>query len=413
LSENVAFRKMDGKTLISQLGSARRWDRLFAKQEMKSRDAAEMLKALDAAKETAGEEVAADKDEGPINNGKPIKTGATDAKENPAVMELPPSRINQPVFSTRKVVPRLELAWAKETLNSFDATLCTKLAASPDHHIRAAALRILSQHLTETPDAMKLLEKAIADEHPQVRLWAIACLNLLSKPEALPVALRALDKPMDNNLDFLLELMCREQADAWLPVFLKGKLKLDANPKHLVYALKSTGKPEALQPLLDSLASGKLADDDVPAVLAMVGDAANPQQLERILALASSAGGGTRTILSLDALNKAAQRGAFPANLTVAQATALLDARDQGIAIRAALLVGLWKQEPLRERLVSWVTEASTAAPLRSAAVRGLVSLGGETSKSFLVTLCTQNGDASTRALALAGLTDLAPNLAA
>ncbi len=42
----------------------------------------------------------------------------------------------------------------------------------------------------------------------------------------MEVALRALDKPMDESLDFLLELTAREQADVWLPVFAKGDLKL-------------------------------------------------------------------------------------------------------------------------------------------------------------------------------------------
>ncbi len=367
LSENSAFTKLDVPALVGKLKSPRRWDRTFAKQELRNRSLEEVQPAL-----------------------------ANAAAEVP-----------------------LEAAWGREWLNKYDAAGCRQLLANPDHHIRAAGLRLLSQHLTETRDAMKLLEKAVADEHPQVRLWAVACLNLVSKPEAIPVALRALDLPMDNNLDFLLELMCREQADVWLPVFLKGKLKLDANPKHLVYALKATGKPEALQPLLDSLLSGKLAADDAAAVLAMAGDSANPQQLDRllrsggILPPSNTSPNNLPPPLVLDALIKAAQRGVAPAGLSADTAKSLLDSKDPALQSRAALLAGLWKQEPLRNSLTALASDSTAPPAVREGAIQGLVKLGGEPSKTFLASLCTPGSDASIRPLALVGLTDLAPILAA
>lgn len=368
LSQSPDFAKLSPQDVVKQLESPRRWNRLFAKQQLKH---AESPEAVKAALQTE------------------VKSWEAASKD--ALL--------------------LEAAWAQETLNSYEPATALRLLGSQDHHIRAAALRIISQHLNETPDVLKHVEKATGDEHPQVRLWALACLNLLSKPEAIPVALRVLDKPMDNNIDFLLELMCREQADIWLPIFLKGKLKLEANPKHLVYALKATGKAEALQPLLDSLLAGKLAAEDAAAVLSVAGDTANPQQLERLLA--TTAGGPVPLGGVLDALVKAGQRNVVPANLTVDKVRALLDSSDTAIASRAALLVGLWKQEALRDSLTKWASESATAAPLREAAVQGLVKLGGEPSKAFLVSLVTQASEAPTRALALAGLTDLAPAVAA
>lgn len=379
LSKNVAFAKASTEDLIGKhLLSSRRWERQFTKLELKNRGTEETVAKINAALAAANSDA----------NG--------------------PKRMS--------AVGMLEAAWALETVNSYDAKLTTNLLTAKDHRVRAAALRILSNHLTETPDAMKLLEYAVADEHPQVRLWAVACLNLLCQPGAIPVALRALDKPMDNNLDFLLELMCREQAGTWLPIFLKGKLKLDANPKHLVYALKATGKPEALQSLLDALTKGGLSGEDSAAVLAMAGDVASPAQLEQMLALATAPAADGKVSPSpvvLDALIKAGQRGAAPSNLTVEKSKVLLASQDPAAVSRSALLVGLWKQEPLRETLTAWASDASAQPALRQAAVQGLVKLGGEPSKNFLVGLSTQASDASTRALALAGLTDLAPPLAA
>jgi hypothetical protein len=132
----------------------------------------------------------------------------------------------------------------------------------------------------------------------------------------------------------------------------------------------------------------------------------------------------------LDALVKAGLRGVAPPAsegkdtlLETLMATSQRDLWPRGL-----LLAGLWKQERSRSLLedviqgrqknTEVVAPLSQASPselgtLKAAAVQGLVKLGGEASKAFLVTICTQHGDASTRALALAGLSDLAPNLAA
>lgn len=380
LSEAVDFGKMDAAGLFKQLESNRRWNRLFAKKEIANR-----------------------KDTMELHTGAPGWNAEHVQKE---ALRL------QKSGTFEELQTALEFAWAFEARGSYPSEVVRVLLECNEHRIRAAALRILSHHLTETPDAMKLLEKAIADDHPQVRLWAIACLNLLSKPEAIPVALRALDKPMDNNLDFLLELMCREQADAWLPVFLKGKLKLDANPKHLVYALKATGKPEVIGRLLSELETGKLTNEDASAVIAMVGDGGDAGWVKQLLKMAFSTL-PIDHVAALDAAVKAAQQRQVKPDYSSDTAMALLAHARPEFASRGALLAGLWKLESARGDLEALVTNADTNPSLRVAAVRGLTYLGGETSKSFLVTLCTQNGDATARALALAGLTDLAPNLAA
>ena len=311
-------------------------------------------------------------------------------------------------------IQTLEVAWAQLTVNRYQPRGLEYLLGSNDHHIRAAALRILSQHLNDTPDALKLLSKAIADEHPQVRLWAVACLNLMSKPEAFELALKALDKDVDNNIDFLLDLTAREQADVWLPVFLKGGIKLNNNPKHLVYALKATGKPEALQPLLNSLIAGKLSPEDTAAVLGIVGDVAMPMQLDELLKLALSHDDKTPYIHGmLDALIKAGQRGAKPETGAAEAVVKLLASTDQEITSRGAVLAGLWKQETAREQLAKWASQVDASPALRRAAIKGLTYLGGPKTRDLFVQLTSADQPATTRILAINGLSELAPPLAA
>ena len=378
LSKKVPLDQMGLQDLLEQIKSPRRWNRLFATQELKHRLPQQALGLM-----------------------RSFKPGAP----------LPPLDTVSPEQNEFL----LRVAWLREALNDYSPSGTAQLLSSPDHRIRAAGLRILSRHLGQTPGAMKLLERAVADEHPQVRLWSVACLRLMSKPEAFQLALRALDKPVDNNIDFLLELTAREQAEVWLPVFLEGKLKLDENPKHLVYALKSTGKPEALQPLLDSYMQGKIAGEDAEIVLTMAGDFASPAQLAELLKLALARLDQEAPVTPLlTALQRAAARGGIPAGVTYEQTKLLLEAKNPAFRAQGAQLAGLWKQEAAREQLTQWAQQTDAAMDLRVAAVRGLVSLGGAASRDLLTKLSQPDQPAATRAvLGIVPLSDLAPAEAA
>ncbi|HSJ02297.1 MAG TPA: hypothetical protein VK956_07570, partial [Verrucomicrobium sp.] len=374
-TKSPEFAKEEIPALLEHLKSPRRWNRLFAKRELRTKEPQLALASID---EWA---LALKKDEpGYWNN-------------------------------------LLEAAWARESLNACSPALVRQLLAAPDHRIRAGALNILRHRLAEFPDAGKLLATAIADENAQVRLWAVAIARQMFKPEAVEVALRALDKPMDDNLDFLLELTAREQADIWLPVFVKGGIKLDANPKHLVYALKATGKAEALPPLIAALNSGKLADDDAAAVLGMVGDVATPEELSQLFALFNKETSIPRRVVILDALVKAGQRKAVPDSATgvTELLNGLLNAPEGApeLVARAATLSGLWKQEPLRPRLEQLASGDATPGAVRESAVKGLVYLGGDATRKFLESLAGGDTPIGTRVPALSGLSELSPPLAA
>lgn len=375
LSSSPDFAKAEIPALLEELKSPRRWNRLFAKRELRTREPQLALASID-------------------------EWSLALKKEDPQYWNN-----------------LLEAAWARETLNACSPALVRQLLGSPDHRIRAGALGILRHRLTEFPDADALLATAIADDHAQVRLWAVAIARDMFKPQALEVALRALDKPVDESIDFLLELTAREQADIWLPVFVNGGIKLDANPKHLVYALKATGRPEALPPLIKALGSGKLAEEDAAAVLAMVGDVASPAELSQLFPIFKSESAKTRRVGILDAFIKAGQRKATPDAAAALKdlLTALISGTpdDADLAARGALLAGLWKQEPLRARLEEIASGDNTPAALRDNAIKGLVSLGGEPTKNFLQGLASGEKAVGTRASALSGLSELSPPLAA
>jgi putative heme-binding domain-containing protein len=307
----------------------------------------------------------------------------------------------------------LEAAWAREGVNSFSPAIWRRLWENGDYRIRAAALRILSHRWKEFPEVMKQLDQAVADENPQVRLWALVVLAEIRKPVAISLALKVLDQPMDDSIDFLLEQTCREQADIWMPAVMSGKLKLDAHPSHLVYAMKSTGRSDALPPLFAALKSGKLSPADAAAVLRMAGSAADAAQAKIMADMVNDAAMAPYYIGLQDALvQAAADRKVIPegAKETV---MAWFDRPEPHIMHRAAILAGLWKVEPAREKLVALLTDPKTIPPIREGALRGLTALGGAKSRDLFDKLFTESQDAGMRGLMIDGLTSVGPQLAA
>lgn len=354
--------------LLNLLKTDRSWNRHFAKRELRERGPAEVMPALKAWLEGLDK--------------------------------------NDPNYWHHL----LEAAWTREGLNRFSPGLWRLLYSSPDARVRAAALRILSHRWRELPDAMDALKKGVQDENAQVRLWAVAVLADMRQPQAFELALKALDSNLDENLDFLLELTAREQASIWMTVYQKGTLKLNDNPRHLVYAMKATGRSDALPPLFAALKAGKLSPEDSAAVLVMTGDAADAAQAAEVGAMIQDPALAAHVPGLLDALVKAATRGVKPANAEELAKSWLTAAKPE-ILQRAAILAGAWKVEKTRDTLVALVLAAETAPGVREGAVQGLTKLGGPKSRDLFDKLSQEN--AALRSLAVQGLTDVAPQLAA
>ena len=209
------------------------------------------------------------------------------------------------------------------------------------------------------------MESAVTDGHAQVRLWALAVLADIRTPQAFNIAVRVLDSAMDENLDFLLDLTAREQADGWLTAFQKGTIKLNENPRHIVFALKSTGRSDALVPLFDILKKGKLAPEEVAAVLSMAGDAADAAQALQMANMADDPALGSLQIGLLDSLVKAGTARGIKPEGAEARVQAWLANPKPEVVHRAALLAGAWKIEAARENLTRIVLASETVPAVR------------------------------------------------
>ncbi|MCB1225135.1 MAG: hypothetical protein KDK99_04925, partial [Verrucomicrobiales bacterium] len=354
--------------LVESLRSDRRWVRHFAKQELRQLGAPTAVAAIDAFAAGLKPEV---------------ETEAHDL---------------------------LEAAWAREGVNAFSPDLWQRVWGAADARVRAGALRILTHRWREMAGVEKIAAQAVADASPQVRLWGVVLCGEVGTPTAIEIALRVLDLPMDENLDFLLEKICAEHADTWLPQVLSGKLKLDGTSSHLIFALRATRRAEALKPLFAVLQSGELADEEATAILQAAGATVDAERGGDLAGLAEAAGLEKRRESILDALLTAAQtRKVRPADAAKLTEKWLAAVMPVPVRQRAAQLAGLWKVEAARPALAAMLADPA----LRSAAVHGLADLGGEASRDLLDREFQSAKDLPTKAVMLEGLAKVGPILAA
>ena len=283
---------------------------------------------------------------------------------------------------------RLEALWVCQGLRAVDAGLLGSLLASRDHHVRAAAVRVLSQCHERLPDALTLLSAAVADEHPQVRLEGATALRQIGTLPAANVALRALQKPLDANLDYALWLTARELQAAWLPALNAGQRVFDGNAQQLSFALSAIGSKDAMQPLAELVSGGKLAPGDRLTALETLAELGRPEQLQIVVAevLKLHRTEPTAAERLLKALERSTDRKQMPpanAGLIVP----LLESDHVPIQIATAQLAGRWKITSSRETLARLAGKQDGDQRLIGEAARGLAMLGDQVSLARLAEL--------------------------
>ncbi|MFQ3652453.1 MAG: PVC-type heme-binding CxxCH protein, partial [Gemmataceae bacterium] len=351
--------------LLEYLDAPEGWTRHFARRELASRDRKEALAAL--------------KD----------FTSKTDAKNETL---------------------RLELLWCYQTLRQVEPHLLRALLNATDYRVRAAAVRVVDGWADQLPNVLALLEPRLADDHPQVRLEAVCALRRVESPRAAELALRLLERPMDQYLDYSLWLTLRELEPHWLPALQAGSFRADS--RGLAFALEAIGSNKVIGPIVHLLKSGKASPETQPGLLNVLARVGGPAELNLVLAQAADSKTPQRNRHDLLAalLASAQERGAVPADRR--PLTSLLDA-DESLQAPALRLAGLYKAEEHRTRLTTTAQNTTSSPALRLAAVAALADLGGNQSVKTLVGLLDGKTEPDVRRAALLALAALDLPLAA
>jgi putative heme-binding domain-containing protein len=296
---------------------------------------------------------------------------------------------------TRDEYLRLQALSLHEAHETVRPELLASLLRSPDFRVRAYATRVLGNWRERVPDALKLLERQVTDEHPRVRLEAVVAASYLADPAAVTVATRVLDQPMDAYLDYALTKTLDALRSHWEPALAHGVLKFSRD-EHLLHVLKHGQLPNAaalVRELMERSSPGATKQTLWLTALASVG---GPEDLRLVFDR------GRVDVAVLDALTTEAEtRKAVPTGDVGADLGKLLAQSDAALQVRAVRLAGLWRAGAMAGQVRSLAENERAAEPLRVEAFKAFAQLRGKESLPLLTSAFEK---ASTPILALGAL---------
>lgn len=267
---------------------------------------------------------------------------------------------------------RLEGLWTWQALGTVPPELLQAVLNSGDHHARAAAVRVLSQSTQEefglSADfpVLPLLKKLINDPHPQVRLEVVNALRQIPSEESLPIALTALDAPMDQFIDFALWSTVRTLEPQWRDQLQAGTASFQNDPVKVLYVIKASDKASNLPILMKLLSSGQIPADRMGEAFEQIGKFAGPNE--------------ARSLFDWARQNEAHRDAALQTLLMLADRRNVIPSGDlTGIEANlanhlAVQLVAAWKIESLKPNLTQMIQNPEATLHQRVAAVRGLTT---------------------------------------
>ncbi|MEM7558097.1 MAG: PVC-type heme-binding CxxCH protein, partial [Planctomycetota bacterium] len=292
---------------------------------------------------------------------------------------------------------RLEALWLLQAQNRVPSELLEQLLVLGDARIRSAAVRCLGQvadptsvHKTKLANVSAMLEQAIGDKHPRVRLEALRALARQQNEAATKLALEVVEQPMDRFLQHALSLTIDELAP-FLPSLLEqGTWQAAKDAKKLEMVLGALSPAKAAEYIKLRLANKPLAADGSGPWIELVGRVGGSDELLVLLKQAESGGfdAPTSTRVLQVALQASRSRRIQPAEARPSVAK-LLRSESQSVVLAAMQLAGQWKMRGQVDYLASLVPTDKPDA-IRVEAIRCLGEVGGPDAKSALQQLAAE-----------------------
>ena len=320
---------------------------------------------------------------------------------------------------------RLEALWVYQCLNTMDTVYLGELVRAPDHRVRAAAMRVVSQWIedfrlgtgvatpgSEQSSLRRYLQAGVVDSHPRVRLEATRGWARLKSRESAAEALKVLDQPMDRFLDFALWQTMRDLKGAWLPAVISGELSIDKQIPHWVFALRAVESREAIPILMKVIQSRPLDREQTEDALSAIASLGGPGEIGQLLKMAldpQTSISASRQVEILRSLVTTSRQRRIKPSGDLKQVESLIQSKDirlQAIGLEAS---GLWKvarQQPVIEAMAADLTQVSS---IRAAAIEALAAYGTPRAAAAVEALAAKGRPTEDRVAAVNALTRIAP----
>ncbi|HEV7279727.1 MAG TPA: PVC-type heme-binding CxxCH protein [Pirellulaceae bacterium] len=151
-----------------------------------------------------------------------------------------------------------EALWIQESFRQVDPGLLGRILKSPDFHARTAATHVMANEWERIDGSLALLEQSLRDEHPRVRLEALRGISFFKTPEAARLALSIVSMPMDYWLEYTLHHTLLAMRPFWEPSHVKGEFLTGATEtetKRFADFLEKLGPSVKAIPFLQTLAN--------------------------------------------------------------------------------------------------------------------------------------------------------------
>jgi putative heme-binding domain-containing protein len=272
----------------------------------------------------------------------------------------------------------LEALWMYQSIDTPEPALLEKVLSAKDGQIRAAAVRVAGYWRDRLKNPVELLSRAIADEHPRVRLEAMRALSLIPTARSAELVLSALDKPMDPPLDYGVWLSINDLAKPWIDAVQSGAWKIEGRERQLEFGLR------AIEPALAGSVLGRLLEtrsiprDGSGPWIDLIGQAGSPKELRLLFdSVLERRLDESATTRALAALAQAARtRNAKPSG-DLAPAENLLAHSNPGVRAQAIRLAGSWRLARVAPRILGIAGDTSASSAVQQAAFESLRELGG------------------------------------
>ncbi|SEI37247.1 putative membrane-bound dehydrogenase domain-containing protein [Dyadobacter koreensis] len=303
----------------------------------------------------------------------------------------------------------LEALWVFQALDTVNEPLLTSLLNAESHNARSSALRTLQAWGEKIANVPAILEKMVSDKHAQVRLEAVIALRKLKTAEASRTALKALDLPMDEFLDFALWQTVRDLQPQWM-ARLKAEPDFFADAKKSVFALKSVSTPEAVSLLIKIYQKRLVPSEYQKDVVSAIAKSGTVADLNMLLDFAIQ-NKDKSLILQLNALEDAARQRKLQPDKNPDRIATLIENEDETVSLAAIRLIGLWKLESLSERLTNLIKTGNIAS--KKTALSSLASIDQAKALQLVTTMTGPKNTPEVRVISTAQLSAFNPTEAA